>query len=266
MAVRNAMEIFSLLNKSNCRECGEKTCLAFAGAVFTGRSTIERCPHLSPEDKVRLMGDSPEKRSGQDGDDATLAELLDRQKDMDLDDAARRCGGRVVGDRVVVKVLGKDFGVDRQGRFFSDIHINAWVSVPFLVAMHHGKGREPVGRWISYREVDGGRERYGLFRQRCEEDLRKIADSWPDLFKDMVETFQGREVESRFQADISVVLRPLPLVPVMICYWRPDEGLESTLNIYFDETVNDNLGNDGIYSLTAGLATMFGKLALRHGC
>jgi hypothetical protein len=72
-------------------------------------------------------------------------------------------------------------------------------------------------------------------------------------------------VESRFAADVSVVLLPLPLVPVMICYWRPDEGLDSTLNIFFDATVDANIGNDGIYSLCAGLVSMFTTLAKRHG-
>jgi ArsR family metal-binding transcriptional regulator len=31
------MEIYKLLNGSNCRECNEKTCLAFAVAVFKGK-------------------------------------------------------------------------------------------------------------------------------------------------------------------------------------------------------------------------------------
>mgnify|MGYP000668137593 CR=1 FL=1 len=35
----SAMEVFKHLDKSNCRECGEKTCLAFAGAVFMGANT-----------------------------------------------------------------------------------------------------------------------------------------------------------------------------------------------------------------------------------
>ena len=81
----------------------------------------------------------------------------------------------------------------------------------------------------------------------------------------MVGIFQGKEVESRFAADVSVVLLPLPKIPIMICYWQPDDGLDSTLNIFFDATVNDNIGNDGIYSLCSGLTTMFGKLAERHG-
>ena len=32
--INNPMEIFKLLNGSNCRECNEKICLAFAVAVF----------------------------------------------------------------------------------------------------------------------------------------------------------------------------------------------------------------------------------------
>ena len=43
---KNAMEIFALLDKSNCRDCGEKTCLAFAGAVYQGRKKIQDCPKL----------------------------------------------------------------------------------------------------------------------------------------------------------------------------------------------------------------------------
>ena len=36
------MEIFKLLNGSNCRECNEKTCLAFAVAVFKEKNRYMR--------------------------------------------------------------------------------------------------------------------------------------------------------------------------------------------------------------------------------
>lgn len=265
MAARNAMEIFTALDKSNCRACGEKTCLAFAGAVFTGRRSIHGCPVLSLEARKRLAldGDCEEVEGG---DDQLLQDRLRTElATLDFAEAARRCGGEQKNGRLNIKVLGKDFRVDREGNFSSDIHISRWVTGPFLTYVLHGRGLEPEGRWISYREVNGGRERYDLFRKRGEEDMRKIADGYPDLFKNMVEIFQGREVESQFAADISVVLLPLPKVPVMICYWRQEDGLDSTLNIFFDGTVNDNIGNDGIYSICTGLATMFGKLAVRHG-
>ena len=38
----SAMEVFKHLDKSNCRECGEKTCLAFACAVFQSQKEIDR--------------------------------------------------------------------------------------------------------------------------------------------------------------------------------------------------------------------------------
>ncbi len=47
VAAKNAMEVFSVLDKSNCRKCGEKTCLAFAGAVYMGKRRIEECPNVN---------------------------------------------------------------------------------------------------------------------------------------------------------------------------------------------------------------------------
>ena len=43
------MEILKLLNKSNCGDCKEATCLAFAAAVFQGRKQLDECPHLERE-------------------------------------------------------------------------------------------------------------------------------------------------------------------------------------------------------------------------
>ena len=55
---KNAMEIFKLLDQSNCRECGEKTCLAFAGAVYQGRKKIQGCPKLDQATIERFSDES----------------------------------------------------------------------------------------------------------------------------------------------------------------------------------------------------------------
>ena len=62
-----------------------------------------------------------------------------------------------------------------------------------------------------------------------------------------------------------MVLQPFPKVPVMICYWKPEDGLESSLHLFFDACTNGNLDIGSTFSLGAGLAQMFAKLALRHG-
>jgi hypothetical protein len=81
----------------------------------------------------------------------------------------------------------------------------------------------------------------------------------------MIHIFSAKQVAEEFESDISVVLHPLPKVPLMICYWRPEEGLESDLHVFFDRTADENLGTSSVFTLGAGLARMLEKLALRHG-
>jgi hypothetical protein len=95
--------------------------------------------------------------------------------------------------------------------------------------------------------------------------MRHVADVYTDLFDEMIHLFDAKQVEEQFESDISVVLNPFPKVPVMVCYWMPEDGLESSLNVFFDKTADKNLEIGSIFSLGAGLALMFEKLALRHG-
>lgn len=265
--LNNPMELFRLLDKSNCRKCGEKTCLAFAAAVFQGRKPIEECPKLSPEIIARYTESEASQRVNpvEENREAYLATLRQEATRLDFAEAAERTGGQVRGDRLTLKILGKDFSVDRQGKLHAEIHVNPWVAAPFLNYVLHAEGAPPTGNWVSFRELKDGGERYPLFQKRCEEAMKHVADTYTDLFHDLVHIFSGRQVAEQFAADISVVLEPLPKVPIMVCYWMPEDSLASTLNIFFDETADRNLDIGSLFSLGAGLAVMFEKLAARHG-
>ena len=179
--------------------------------------------------------------------------------------AAKRLGARFSGDKLTLKLLGKDFSVDTKGNLSADIHINPWVAVPLFNYVLYGKGLAVSGNWVSFRELKDGKERYPLFQKRCEEPMKRVADIYTDLFDDMVHIFSGKKVEKQFESDISVVLHPLPRVPVMICYWLPEDGLESSLNVFFDRTADENLDIGSVFTLGTGLTQMFAKIALRHG-
>ncbi len=262
---KNAMEIFQLLDKSNCRECGEKTCLAFAGAVYKGQRKIEDCSKLDREVIERYSGEGGGGNDIEENRDDYLEVLRKEAAETDLAEAAERVGGRFANGRLILKVLGKDFSVDQNGKLFAEIHVNPWVAVPFLSHVLYGEGVKPAGRWVSFRELKDGAERYPLFQKRCEEAMKRIADVYTELFDDMVHIFSGKQVEEQFASDISVVLHPLPLLPLMICYWMPEEGLDSSLNVYFDATADRNLDIGSLFSLGAGLTQMLEKIAQRHG-
>lgn len=264
-APKNAMEIFQLLDKSNCRACGEKTCLAFAGAVYRGQKPIGACPRLAPGVAEQYADTSAETNTIEENRDALLEELKQKIGGLDLAAAAERCGGRFANGRLTLKILGKNFSVDPRGTLYSDIHVNPWVAAPFFDYILNGSGTPPTGQWVSFRELKDGKDRYPLFQKRCEEAMKQVADVYTDLFDDVVHLFSGRQVARQFRSDISVVLSPLPKVPVMICYWRPEDGMGSSLNIFFDETADRNLDIGSVFSLGAGMTLMFQKLAHRHG-
>ncbi len=52
-----ALDIYKLLPKKNCKECGEPTCLTFAMKLAAGKADIEKCPYLD-EEASRILGAS----------------------------------------------------------------------------------------------------------------------------------------------------------------------------------------------------------------
>ena len=266
--INNPMEIYKLLNGSNCRKCNEKTCMAFAAAVFKGQRSLSDCPYVDA-DTVAAHEGHGEQENPQQADTAidvneTVEKLREQVRQTDLGEAARRLDARYAKDRITVKVMGKDFSVDTDGRIYTEIHVNPWVTVPVFDYILNARGTKPTGQWVPLRELKGGRERVGLFVQRCEKPLKRIADTYTDFFNDMLDVFDGKRTETRFDADIAVVMYPLPRAPILFCYWSAEEGMESNLQVFFDTCVEDNLSIHSIYTLGAGLVAMFEKLSMKH--
>ena len=43
------LDIFKLSPKTNCKECGNPTCMAFCMKVASGAASLDKCPHFSAE-------------------------------------------------------------------------------------------------------------------------------------------------------------------------------------------------------------------------
>lgn len=265
VVAKNVMEIFAELDKSNCKLCGEKTCLAFAGAVFTGTRSIVQCPKVTPEVIRRFSDSGSVENLADEIQEKYLESLIEEAKRLDFDETAARIGGKCNNNQITLKVLGKSFGFSKDGRFLTDLHVIPWVVIPVLEYMCHCKGEPLLGEWISYREIPDGREKYNLFKKRGEDVLKSLGDTYPGFFSDIVQMFDGSRVPDQFESDVSVVLYPLPKIPLMLCYWGAEDGMESKLNLYFDRSVGENLGADMLFYLGTGIAQMLEKLAQHHG-
>jgi hypothetical protein len=80
-----------------------------------------------------------------------------------------------------------------------------------------------------------------------------------------MEIFNGHPEPSPVGADISIALQPLPGLPILMCYWKPEDGLESFLKVLVDSTAEANLHIEPIFILCVGLMRMFAKVADSYG-
>jgi hypothetical protein len=262
--IKTPLELYKHLPRTNCGDCGISACLAFAAAVIKEEKRLADCPHLDRGAAATLEGRIKKQVNIESIREEQLVELKKKVGFIDILSRSARLGATNKGKTVVIKCLGKDFVIDASGSVASQCHTHAWFSLPLLDYLLHSTGVDISGQWVPFRELEHGKTWAPLFEQRCEKPLKVIADSYNDLFEDLVSLFSGTSANDRFESDIAVVLHPLPKVPVLICYWRPDEGMESKLHMFFDATAEQNLSIESLFTLGTGLVRMFEKIMHRH--
>jgi len=258
----NHLDIYKRLNKSNCRECGIPTCMAFALAVVNGDKNIEDCPYLE-KDTIKEIDKRIIRRDRDKDFEAAIEPLKKALSDVDFNTAAKGLGADIVGDRLRIKCLGKDFFIDKRGNLESMIHINTWIMMPLLKYIKTAGSKRLSGKWVGFEELKQGATMAGYFSRRCEEPLLRLAESHTEIFFDLINIFGGKNING-FSSDYARLIHPLPKVPFLILYWKPEEHFEGKLKILFDSTADTYLDAHSIYVLGRGIVEMFKRILSKH--
>jgi hypothetical protein len=193
------MDVMKWLDGSNCRKCGKATCLAFAAAAVTGQKQLAECPKLDDEVVRRfggkvaremLLGQTPE---------AALDMLRKNIATIDLAASVERLGATFSQDKLIIKCLGKDVGINIDGHITSDMHMHAWLMMPVIHYLTDCSGVVPSGNWVMLGDLAGGKQQYPLFAQRCEKPSKALADDDTQLFVDVLDLF-GHRVANEFSS------------------------------------------------------------------
>lgn len=262
--LKNPLEIYAALAKTNCGQCGVPSCMAFAAAVLQGQKQLAACPYLDPAVAAQLSQRLVRRRSLEDDHQQAIQELRRQVALLDFASLGPRLGARLVDGNLAINCLGKDFCITPAGEMISDCHLNHWIYVPLLYYVILCKGTEPQGEWVPYATLPGAAEWSQYFSHRCEEPLRQLADAHCSLVFEMLHLFGAKPVALSGGADHSLTILPLPKVPFLINYWEPEEGFPSKLNILVDRSAGENINAQSINLLARGIIEMFRQLILRH--
>jgi len=105
-------------------------------------------------------------------------------------------------------------------------------------------GAEPTGEWISFQEVPDGRFYLDAFHRRAKNPLVQTFGEKPEAMVKLANQAYGAEPFD--QGDVSVLIRPLPLVPVALILWKGDEEFPPEGNILFDRNIIEILSAEDI--------------------
>lgn len=262
--IKNPLELYKHLDKSNCKRCMLPSCMAFAVAVIQGQKTLSDCPTIDIDTIEKLSGSIVNRTSPEDEQGQALSQYRQEISKLDLVAAAARLHAPFKDGMIAINCLCKDFWINATGDMVSECHKNPWVQVPVLNYILHSKSVQPKGNWVAFSGLKGAGEWNNFFQHRCEQEMRRLADAHTDLFFDILHLFGAEKNQEVSSADYSLIIHPLPKVPFLMNYWKPEESFEAKFNILFDRTAEENIDMESLYLLGRGLVEMLRALIMRH--
>ena len=118
-----------------------------------------------------------------------------------------------------------------------------------LVVLHYlltAKKTEPVGTWVSEKDITGGA---AFFRGPHLVPSHLMVKTFGDdlsAFKMACERLDGKLLDL---ADAAFSFEITPKIPVAVLYWQGDEDFSSEAKLLFDQTIEQHLALDIIYAL-----------------
>lgn len=123
-----------------------------------------------------------------------------------------------------------------------------------VIYLSRAVGAAPSGRWVSFRELSGGRFYEPVLERSVETPLADAFGADLEAFRRASSELGGREEEP---GDASYSFRLFPLVPVLLILWRGDEEFPARAQVLFDSNSTSHLS---AFDLRMGAQEIVGRL------
>ncbi len=266
----SVVDVYKILPRTNCGDCGYATCLAFASMVVSEKVPLSRCPHLSAETIARYQPELDAQHAAGKWTRRDLAAdastwARERAASMRIEDLPARIGGRLTKAEDGSAVLELPYfkttvriGADGI-RHADGTEAGRWEQVFIYNHIAQGGSREPTGRWKALQEIPNTVSKIKSMQAHVESPLRRRFAGHLDELAAAAEGIGGQRVAGDGEsADLAVRFAPLPRVPVMLRFWEadPEGGLEAEVKLAFDETITEHLDIESIMFLSEQLTKM----------
>ncbi len=255
-----------ILPKTNCKDCGFPTCMAFASMVVSEMHPIRNCPHLAPDvvaacekelDAQYKTGKWLKRDMARDA----LQWAKEKSASMKIEDLPERIGGRLVekNDQTGLELPyfnGHIIIFPDRVTATDGTELTRWEQVFIYNHLAQGGRSLPTGNWRNFVEFPNTVSKIKSMTLHIEKPLIERFKGRADALAAAALAICGQNRREDFPgSDVAMLFQPLPRVPVMLMFWDGDiaEDLEAQVKLSFDETVTDHLDIESIMFLSERL-------------
>jgi len=243
-----------ILPKTNCRDCGFPTCLAFAAKVVSEQLPLAACPHIQPE----LLSSAQEQLQEQyaagkwlkrDAASDALAWARERSSSMALSDLPARIGGELVehdGHQVLRLPSFNDAILISPGKVTrpDGAELTRWEQVFVFNHLAQGGSSVPAGQWTDFSQFPNTVSKVKSMAHHVEKPLAEQFEGRMDALRSAGLDLGAQDQTGGFSsADLALVFAPLPRVPLLLLFWGedPEEAFPPEIKVLFDITAREHL-------------------------
>ncbi len=256
-----------VLPRTNCRDCGHPTCLAFASMVVSERLPLAACPHLSAQTVARYQPildaqHAQGKWTKRDPAADALQWARERSAGMRLEDLPARIGGRLIraadGQPALElpyftdSVLIRPDGIQKK----DGTPLNRWEQVFIYNHLAQGGSAPPAEDWRGLEQIPNTVSKIKSMQRHVEAPLVARFRGRPAALAAAARALGAEEVTGRVgSADAAFRFQPLPRIPLLLLFWEeaPADGLGAGVKLLFDATITEHLDIESILFLSERL-------------
>jgi hypothetical protein len=257
------MEVLKNLPRTNCGECGQPTCLAFATHVIKEGEDLNKCPYLTAAgaDMGQAVRVQQEAGVGRRRESVAISLEVLQEKVAPLNFAALAEGlGATYGEEAGRPYLSLMYFGHRVQVFKDELRYppeapaDPWDAI-LLYNYIASQGLEPLaGRWIAYNSLPNSVSKAKTLT-RLEKKLAEHFAGQVAGLKQRIDELGGGMVAVGEDADVQAVFWPLPKVPLLLSFWdaEAEEGFASQAHWLFDASVTGYLDLEAMLFLVEHL-------------
>jgi hypothetical protein len=170
---------------------------------------------------------------------------------------ASALGGALEGEVATIPLFGIDCYVRPDGVYQGNRKLDTIGSILTARYLLQAGTKEIRNVWLPYRDLKDGGQFASYIKVHVEDRIAESFSGKISLLKSRLDALGARPYAGEMESDLTLVVNPLPKVPVLCLFWDRDDEFPASFRFLFDASASSYLD---LESLAATLHYVYLKI------